>query len=65
MRDFLVDIGSNRRLSAGIFVAEFKIPWNFLVKTTAEGPFLRQDKLHPEATPSANQIWWTEGDSNP
>src|SRR3989344_7773525 len=30
MRDFLVSIGSHRRLSAGMLLAEFKTPWNFL-----------------------------------
>ena len=57
MKDFLVDIGSNRRLSAGMLLAEFKTPWNFLAETNAEG-------RSPEATSSANQIWWTLSDSN-
>jgi hypothetical protein len=51
MRDFLVSIGSNRRLSAGILLAEFKTPWNFLAETNAEG-------RSPEATSSANLKWW-------
>ena len=51
MRDFLVSIGSNRRLSAGMLLADFKTPWNFLAETNAEG-------RSPEATSSANQIWW-------
>jgi len=51
MRDFLVSIGSNRRLSAGILAVDFKTPWDFLAKTTAEA-------RSPEATSSANQIWW-------
>ena len=58
MKDFLVDIGSNRRLSAGMLLAEFKTPWNFLAETNAEG-------RSPEATSSANQIWWTCGELNP
>ena len=57
MRDFLVSIGSNRRLSAGILFAEFKTPWNFLAETNAEG-------RSPEATSSANLKWWTLPDSN-
>ena len=57
MRDFLVSIGSNRRLSAGMLLAEFKAPWNFLAETNAEG-------RSPEATSSANQIWWTRRESN-
>ena len=57
MRDFLVSIGSNRRLSAGILSADFKTPWNFLAETNAEG-------RSPEATSSANLKWWTQPDSN-
>ena len=52
MKNFLKTIGSNRRLSAGILLAEFKTPWNFLAETTAEA-------RSAEATSSANQIWWT------
>ena len=51
MRVFLVSIGSNRRLSAGILLAEFKPPWNFLAETNAEG-------RSPEAISSANSEWW-------
>jgi len=36
---------------AGILLAEFKPPWNFLAETNAEG-------RSPEATSSANQFWW-------
>ena len=57
MRDFLVSIGSNRRLSAGMLLAEFKTPWNFLAETNAEG-------RSPEATSSANLKWWTRGESD-
>ncbi len=57
MKDFLVDIGSNRRVAAGILLAEFKTPWNFLAETNAEG-------RSPEATSSANQIRWTVPGSN-
>ena len=57
MRDFLVSIGSNRRLSAGILLAEFKTPWNFLAETNAEGQ-------SPEATSLTNSEWWTRADSN-
>ena len=58
MRDFLVSIGSNRRLSAGILLAEFKTPWNFLAETNAEG-------RSPEATYLANQLWWRWRELNP
>ncbi|MBI5621645.1 recombinase zinc beta ribbon domain-containing protein, partial [Candidatus Falkowbacteria bacterium] len=57
MKDFLVDIGSNRRVAAGMLLAEFKTPWNFLVETNAEG-------RSREATSSANLKWWTRADSN-
>lgn len=36
MRDSLVSIGSNRRLAAGMLVAELKTPWNFLAETGAQ-----------------------------
>ena len=35
MKDFLVDIGSNRRLAAGMLLAEFKMPWRDLAETRA------------------------------
>ena len=57
MRDSLVSIGSNRRLSAGILLAEFKTPWNFLAETNAEG-------RSPEATSLTNSEWWTLPGSN-
>ena len=57
MKDFLADIGSNRRLAAGMLLAEFKMPWNFLAETNAEG-------RSPEATSSANLKWWTRPGSN-
>ena len=58
MRDFLVSIGSNCRISAGILLAEFKTPWNFLAKTNAEG-------RSPEAILLKNRVMWTYGESNP
>ena len=57
MRDFLVSIGSNRRISAGILLTEFKTPWNFLAETNAEG-------RSPEATSLTNSEWWMHMDSN-
>ena len=45
MRDFLVSIGSNRRLAAEILLAEFKMPWNFLAETNAEGRSLEATSL--------------------
>ncbi|MBI2098676.1 MAG: hypothetical protein HYT49_03475, partial [Candidatus Wildermuthbacteria bacterium] len=32
MKDFLADIGSNRRVAAGMLLAEFKMPWRDLAK---------------------------------
>jgi len=52
MRDFLVSIGSNRRLAAGILAVDFRKPWNFLAKTNAEA-------RSAEATSLRNTIWWT------
>ncbi len=57
MKDFLVFIGSNRRLAAGNLAVDFKKPWNFLAEARAEG-------RSPEAHTRANLNWWTRGDSN-
>ncbi len=57
MRDFLVSIGSNRRLAAGILAVDFKTPWDFLAETTAEA-------RSAEATSDPNLKWWTTADSN-
>ena len=54
MRDFLVSIGSNRRLSAGMLSAEFKTPWNFL----AEMPAQARASGAGAVNFNANQIWW-------
>ena len=35
MRDFLVSIGSNRRVATGMLLAEFKMPWRNLAETSA------------------------------
>ena len=52
MRDFLVSIGARTAaLRRECFSRNSKTPWNFLAET--------------EATPSANQIWWTRRGSNP
>jgi len=58
MRDFLVSIGSNRRLAAGMLAVDFKNPWDFLVKTNAEA-------RSAEATSSVNLKWWSWGELNP
>ena len=56
-RDFLVSIGSNRRLAAGKLVIDFKNPWHFLAEMPAEA----RREAPSEAT---NQLWWTHVDSN-
>ena len=54
MRDFLVSIGSNRRLSAGILLAEFKTPWNFLAEMPAQARASGAGAVNSDA----NQFWW-------
>ena len=60
MRDFLVSIGSNRRLLAGILLAEFKTPWNFL----AEMPAQARAKGAGLGNLSSNSELWTRGELN-
>jgi len=55
MRDFLVSIGSNRRLAAGILLAEFKTPWNFLEEMPAQARAFGAGAVNSEA----NQFWWS------
>jgi len=54
MKDFLVDIGSNRRLAAGILAGEFGKPWHFL----AEMPLHARGSAARELDSSANSDWW-------
>ncbi len=51
MRDFLVSIGSNRRLAAGVLSVSFKKPWDYLAELRAEG-------RSPEAHTFANSGMW-------
>ena len=60
MKDFLVDIGSNRRVAAGVLSAEFKMPWRDLGETGARA----RAKGAGEVNSEANPIWWTLPDSN-
>jgi len=60
MKDFLVDIGSNRRIAAGILAGEFKMPWHFL----AEMPLHARGSAARGLRSSSNQIWWALEDSN-
>ena len=54
MKDFLVDIGSNRRLAAGMLLVEFKTPWNFLAEMPAQARAFGAGAVNSDA----NQIWW-------
>ena len=58
MKDFLMDIGSNRRIAAGVLAGEFGKPWHFL----AEMPHHSRTE---GACQSSNSDWWTHGESNP
>ena len=60
MKDFLVDIGSNRRLAAGTLLAEFKTPWNFLAEMPAQARAFGAG----EVTLSSNSELWTVPDLN-
>ena len=55
MKDFLVDIGSNRRIAAGILAGEFGKPWHFL----AEMPLHARGSAARGLDSSSNQIWWS------
>jgi len=52
MRDFLVSIGSNRRLASGTLSVEFKKPFNFLAD-------LPQEVRSTDKNFSANSVMWT------
>ena len=60
MKDFLVDIGSNRRLAAGMLLAKFKTPWNFLAEMPAQARASGAGAVNSDA----NQIWWSWPGSN-
>ena len=60
MKDFLVDIGSNRRVAAGMLLAEFKMPWRDLAETSA----LARAFGAGEVNLSSNSLWWTHGESD-
>ena len=54
MKDFLVDIGSNRRVAAGMLLAEFKMPWRDLAETSARA----RAKGAGEVNLSSNSELW-------
>src|SRR3989339_2002500 len=60
MKNFLMDIGSNRRIAAGILAGEFGKPWHFL----AEMPLHARGSAARGLRSSSNQIWWTVPDVN-
>ena len=60
MKDFLVDIGSNRRVAAGMLLAEFKMPWRDLAETGARA----RAKGAGEVNLSSNSELWTRGESD-
>ncbi|MEK7647320.1 MAG: recombinase family protein [Patescibacteria group bacterium] len=52
MKDFLVDIGSNRRLASGMLSVDFQKPFSFLAET--------QDRTRSvQNIFSSNSDWWT------
>ena len=55
MKDFLVDIGSNRRIAAGILAGEFGKPWHFL----AEMPLHARGSAARPVVSSSNSDWWS------
>ena len=55
MKDFLADIGSNRRVAAGVLLAEFKMPWRDL----AEIPVRARAFGASEVNLSSNSELWT------
>ena len=59
-KDFLVRIGSNRRVAAGILLAEFKMPWRDL----AEIPVRARAFGAGEVNLSSNSELWTIAGSN-
>ncbi|MBI5456130.1 recombinase zinc beta ribbon domain-containing protein [Candidatus Kaiserbacteria bacterium] len=61
IRNFLVGIGSNRRVAAGNLTGEFKMPWHFL----AEMPVHARGSAARPVGSSSNQIGWTSGESDP
>ena len=52
MRDFLVDIGSNRRLASGTLSVDFQKPFSFLAET-------RDRTRSVQNNFSSNSTWWT------
>ena len=60
MKDFLADIGSNRRVAAGMLLADFKMPWRDLAETSARARAFGAGEVNL----SSNSELWTVQDSN-
>ena len=61
MKDFLADIGSNRRVAAGMLLAEFKMPWRDLAETSVRARALGAGEVNL----SSNSELWTRRELNP
>ncbi|MDE2233224.1 MAG: recombinase zinc beta ribbon domain-containing protein, partial [Patescibacteria group bacterium] len=59
-KDFLVRIGSNRRLAAKKLEMYFKMPWEYFAKT----PVRAARFARGEVNSSSNSLMWTRADSN-
>ena len=59
-KDFLVRIGSNRRLAAKKLDLDFKTPWNFLAETAVRAARFARGEVNS----SSNSLLWTGKDSN-
>ena len=60
MKDSLVDISSNRRVAAGMLLAEFKMPWRDLAETSARARAFGAGEVNL----SSNSELWTVPDLN-
>ena len=60
MKDFLVDIGSNRRVAAGMLLAEFKMPWRDLAETSVRARAFGAGEVNL----SSNSELWRWAESN-
>ena len=60
MKDFLADIGSNRRIAAGMLLAECKVPWRDLAEPSVRARAFGAGKVNL----SSNSELWTLRESN-
>jgi len=54
-KDFLVSIGSNRRVAAGMLLADFKMPWRDLAETSARAARFARGEVNS----SSNSLLWS------